>query len=223
MGEEMNRSTEAGGHSDVRDGYEGGLRQRCDDLSQAEHLRFEQLVADLAGRLVNVSAEALSSVIEEALGKLLGFFDVDRCALMEFSHDKRLVYTRHAAYRDGMLPQPEIIDVEQGFPFLCERLLAGDVQQWDTQHPLPDEAGTDRASLRALEVRAFLLIPIAVDSSVTHLMGFNVSHPRDEWPDRFVPRLRLIGEVMVNAMKHKEVDDERDITLHILVKSGSFW
>jgi len=223
MGQQENSTAEAISRPGVPSGCVDSLSQHEDDLSpdQAEHLRFEQLVADVAGQLVNVSPEAVSSVIDQAMGELLGFFDVDRCALMEFSDDKRLVYTPHAAYRDGMLPQPEIIDIKRGFPFLCDRLLAGDVQRWDAQHPLPGEAETDRASLGALEVRAFLLIPIAVGSSVTHLMGFNVSQPRTPWPDRFVPRLRLIGEILVNAMKHKEADEERSVTFHILAKASA--
>jgi transcriptional regulator with GAF, ATPase, and Fis domain len=209
------------GQSHAARGYGYGQGDYGDDAVQAVHLRFEQLVADLAGRLVDASTGTLSEVIDQALGELLGFFDVDRCALMEFSDDKLRIYTRHAAYREGMRPQPEIIEVQRDFPFLGGQLLAGNVQYEDARHPLPDEARTDRASLRALEVHAFLLIPIAVGSSVTHLMGFNASQPRDEWPDRFVPRLRLIGEVLVNAMKHRAADDERDITLHILVKAGS--
>ncbi len=100
-------------------------------------------------------------------------------------------------------------------------LLAGDVQRWDAQHPLPDEAGTDRASLGALQVRAFLLIPIAVGSSVTHLMGFNVSQPRNPWPERFVPRLRLIGEILVNAIKTQGGGRGTSITLRILTKASA--
>jgi len=224
MSQNENSHSEAGRDLHVPNKNDVGFRQRRDDLNaadQAEHLRFEQLVADLAGQLVNVSVDALSGVIDDVLSQLLHFFEVDRCALMEFSDDKRLVYTRHAAYRDGMLSQPEIIEVRRDFPFLGERLLAGNVQRWDAQHALSDEAETDRASLDALEVRAFLLIPIAVGSSVTHLMGFNVAKLRNPWPERFVPRLRLIGEMLVNAIKHNETHDERSITLRILTKASA--
>lgn len=224
MNQDGNSPRVASERLDVGNGHLEGMHQRHDECTQtheAEHLRFEQLLADLAGRLVNVSAETVSRVIDRALDDLLEFIEVDRCALMEFSDDKRLVHTRHAAYRDGKLPQPDVIEVKRDFPFLCERLLAGGVQRWDAEHPLPHEAATDRASLSALEVRALLLIPISVGSSVTHLMGFNVSQPRNPWPDRFVPRLRLIGEILVNAMKHKEADEEQDITLRILAKASA--
>ena len=66
MGKNENSPAEANGHSHAFNKDEAGLRHRNDDLShtdQAEHLRFEQLVADLAGRLVDVSTETVSVTV----------------------------------------------------------------------------------------------------------------------------------------------------------------
>jgi hypothetical protein len=51
----------------------------------AKRLEFEVLISDLSARFVNIPAGQVDREIEEALGKVRAFFDVDRCGLFEVS------------------------------------------------------------------------------------------------------------------------------------------
>ena len=70
---------------------------------------------------------------------------------------------------------------------------------------LPPEAAVDRATFEALGTRAQMTVPIVSHSVVTHLMLLaSVAQERD-WPEILIPRLRLLGEMMVAAVQRAEV------------------
>ena len=83
------------------------------------------------------------------------------------------------------------------------------------------EAAVDRASWEALATKSSLMVPIVTASAVSHLMVMaSVTDERD-WPVAYVPRLRVLGEMMAAAVQrahafeslriaHEEVKRLRD-------------
>jgi hypothetical protein len=53
-----------------------------------DRLRFEQIISDLSAQLIHLPFEQLNDEIELALKKVLAFFQVDRCALLQVLPDK---------------------------------------------------------------------------------------------------------------------------------------
>ena len=86
---------------------------------------------------------------------------------------------------------------------------------------LPPEAAVDRASWEALATKSSLMVPIVTASAVSHLIVMaSVTDERD-WPVEYVPRLRVLGEMMAAAVQrahafeslriaHEEVKRLRD-------------
>ena len=46
-----------------------------------EHQNFEELLADLSPKLVNLPLESIDAAIESSMKSLVEFFDADRCHL----------------------------------------------------------------------------------------------------------------------------------------------
>jgi heme-degrading monooxygenase HmoA len=67
--------------------------------SAEKRLDFEVLISDLSARFVNIPAGQVDREIEEALGRLLVFFDVDRCGLIEILQDLGEVHITHVALK----------------------------------------------------------------------------------------------------------------------------
>ena len=55
-----------------------------------DRLRFEQIISDLSAQLIHLPFEQLNDEIELALKKVLAFFQVDRCALLQVLPDKMI-------------------------------------------------------------------------------------------------------------------------------------
>jgi PAS domain S-box-containing protein len=68
---------------------------------------------------------------------------------------------------------------------------------------LPPEAAAAAEYYRRVGLRFQLVIPLPVDGRTVASIGFSSFRPTREWPDDFIARVRVIGEVMVQALLRK--------------------
>ena len=71
-----------------------------DPALEAKRLEFEVLISDLSARFVNLPAGQVDREIEDALGRVRAFFDVDRCGLLEILRGRK-GSPRHPLLRGG--------------------------------------------------------------------------------------------------------------------------
>ncbi|MDH4230457.1 MAG: sigma 54-interacting transcriptional regulator [Nitrospirota bacterium] len=175
-----------------------------DDLSD-EHLRFERLISDLSARFVNVGADLADNEIERSLAQILNFFKVDRCALLRISPDRKQVYVTHASHGEGIERVSGDIELSSLFPWLHERVvLQGQPVRIDRLDELPERAGQDRSSCTAMGILSFLNVPLFFEGRVSSLIVINAVRSERSWSDEYIPRLRLLGEIFINALEHRQ-------------------
>ena len=68
----------------------------------------------------------------------------------------------------------------------------------------PEEALQDRQSHEAMGIQSALNIPLAVGGRISRSILFNHTRRRRTWPEEYIPRLRLLGEIFVNALERRE-------------------
>jgi GAF domain-containing protein len=69
---------------------------------------------------------------------------------------------------------------------------------------LPAEAGAEREMWIQMPIRSALTLPIETNGVIRHLMLLNTVHQEREWPDAFVTRLQVLGELLTSAMERRE-------------------
>jgi len=170
---------------------------------QNDQARFERLISDISVRFINIHPDQVNKKIEEALNELLVFFNVDGCQLLRESSDRSVLEMTHCAYK-GVRPRvPASFNLKELFPWSAEKLSHNEVVSISTRKNLPPEAETDRRSHEKWMSEAILDVPISVQGSVDYDIVLS-SRTERTWPQEYIPRLRLIGEVFVNALLHRK-------------------
>ena len=170
-------------------------------------LRFERMISDLSARFVNVPSDQVDAEIELALKKVLEFFQVDRCGLIGISPDGKKVYVTHAVYAEGMKQVAGDIDLSVLFPWSYEMLIKqGKHVSVSRIAETPQEAVTDRQTWTAMGVRASLTVPLFIAGRVSSIIAVNAMRKERQWPEEYIPRLRLLGEIFINALERKKAD-----------------
>jgi formate hydrogenlyase transcriptional activator len=187
-GESLNREIEQRKHT------EAALKER---------LRFEQLLSDLSARFVNIAPDQVDLEIQTALQQILQFFQVDRCGLIRVSLNGTSFRITHVAYASGIPPVPENTDLSLTlFPWVYEKIIRRrQVVAFTRRDELPDEAGVDKQTYEGLEIRSSLNIPIPVGIEFDYIISINAVRKEFAWPDDYIPRLRLLGEILVNTVQ----------------------
>jgi len=186
-----------------RQGEQENTKDKWADEDLLERLQFERLLFDLSARFVNIAPDQVDLEIESALRQILEFFQVDRCGLVRVSvHDNSFRIT-HVAYASDVPPVPENTDLSLNlFPWVHKKLIQQhEVLSFTTRDELPSEAAVDKQTYEGLEIRSSLNIPISFGTALDYIISINAVRKNRAFPEEYNPRLRLLGEVLVNALQ----------------------
>jgi len=183
-------------------------RKRAEEVLQ-ERLQFEQLLSGLSARFVNIPPDQVDSEIEVGLRQVLEFFQVDHCALIRTSPGETSYQITHTATSDNVPPVPVGAELPRSiYPWAYEKLVEkNEMVSISRLDDLPAEANVDRQTCIEWGIRSYVNIPILSGESVGHII--NVSSVKSErvWPEGLFPRLRLLGEIFVNALQRRRAEE----------------
>ena len=189
----------ASGASQVRETEQ--RKQTAEALN--ERLRFEGLLFDLSARFINIAPDRVDPEINNALRQILEFFGVDRCGLVQISPKDHSFRITHAAYDSEIPPVPEKTDLStRMFPWVYEQLVGRhQVVAFTKCDELPGEAAVDKQTYEELKIRSALNIPITIGASLEYTISINSVNKECAFPEEYIPRLRLLGEILVNTLQ----------------------
>ncbi len=178
-------------------------QEKTDQKTLAERLRFEEMLSEISARFISTSFDQVDSDIDNALRQVMEFFQVDLCALMEVLEDRAFVRISHAVYGEGIEPIPGNINIAELYPWTYRKLMRGNPIIISRVEDYPEEAQIDRQSYAAMGTASRLAIPVAVDGKISRIITIHQRQRHQAWPEEYLPRLRLLGEIFVNALERK--------------------
>lgn len=208
---------------------------RIDDIQKYrddtdDRLEFEEMISNLSARIIRMTPEQLDSEIELALKRVLEFFQVDRCALLRAFPGKDAWEISHAVYSENTPPVPIGTLLPRSIhPWAFEKLTEKvEVVSFSRVDEMPDEAQVDKQTWRDWGIRSNLVIPIPADNNLVHVIAINAVKKERTWPDTFIPRLQLLGEIFVNALERRKAeqslrDSEARLNLAAASAEAGLW
>ena len=172
-----------------------------------ERLRFEQLLSDISSRFVNILPDRVNPEINRALKEVLDFFRVDRVGLLQVHPRNSSFRMTHVASAENLPPVPVGLEVPQSlYPWSYNKVVQErEVLSLHRLDDLPAGANVDRQSYIREGVRSTLDIPVLIAELVGHVIVMQSNTNERLWPEQFIPRLRLLGEIFVNTLERKQI------------------
>jgi formate hydrogenlyase transcriptional activator len=200
-------------------------RMTPDDPNQRQEFegraQFETLLSDISARLVAAGSEGLENTIRSTLEAVRRFFGADRCALCAVTDGLQTVRFSHIVHTDGVSNLFGDLNLSLLFPWVRQRVVVErQTLALARLADLPPEAAVDRANFQARGTRSILCIP--VQAAPERLDLILVSNVRGEttWPEEYVPRLRLLGEMLVNTLERQH-NETRLHASEALLRAGA--
>jgi formate hydrogenlyase transcriptional activator len=178
-------------------------------LPPIDRIQFEELLWDISAQLVAAPSERVGEAIQSVLDLIRHFFGADRCGLLMVSDNLETVRAVYASYSKGTRRVSTEIALTQLYPWTRQRVvIEREIVNLSSPNDLPLEATADRAAFAAMETQSLLVIPIEVGQKRLHLILISSVRERREWPEEYVPRLRLLGEMLVNTLERARALDD---------------
>jgi len=212
-----------------------GIRERLQRVRQAddegetrrslrERLRFETLLADLSSAFVNLPADRLDDETEGWLGRICEAFGFDRATILEATEKGTIVNVTHSwATPDALKLEGELGDAD--FPWVAAALRRGEVVAVPNMTDLPEDAGADRKSFERWGTKSHVSVPLAGGGENLGLLALDCVSQERLLPKRDIQRLKIIGEIMANALMRSRSDAAlrtSEARLHAAIDSMPF-
>jgi transcriptional regulator with GAF, ATPase, and Fis domain len=172
-----------------------------------ELLRMERFLLEFSSRFVRLPADRVESEILGGLRSMGEFLAVDRVTLTEYLPDKGESYVRFSYAQEGPARIPPM-RVDNLFPWTTRQLIENKVVTLRFPDGFPPEATVDRQNAKLGGFKTSINIPIIVDGSVRFILTAASLKEDRTWPEDLVPRLRLFGIILSNALFRKRNDEE---------------
>ena len=171
-------------------------------------VEMENLISAVSTRFINVPQTAMDDEIGAALRMMGVFTGVDRAYVFQLSDGGRALDNTHEWCAAGIEPQ---IDRLHGipcdrFPWLMARLSHFEVIHMPRVADLPAEANAERESFRAHGIQSAVVVPLVYGESLVGFLGFDSVRREKYWPEEDVALLKVMGEIIVNAIERKRAE-----------------
>lgn len=162
---------------------------------------FVELISSLTARLAAASGDAVTREVDAGLQRLLAFFAVDQCGILEVQPDIRQARLRHVAHLPGVQRAPPHLDYGSLFPWTHERsVIRGETVVQRRVADLPSEAVVDRASCAALRLACIVSVPVGIGGRVSHVLCLTHSRPTGDWPAPILAWLRTVAQTFLAVL-----------------------
>ena len=182
-------------------------RRKRAEAATAASLRFEQFISDLSAQFIDLPAERIDSGIREALDRLLRVLDIDRITVFKFNSDRttlRRIYMSDA----GVASPPHEIPAKN-FEWHVSKLLKKEcvVVNRVSESSLDDHP--TNLVFQHYGIKSGVAVPLEAEGNVVGCVSFVLTKSERVWTDRLVMQLRMIGQIIANALIRKQTDEER--------------
>lgn len=163
---------------------------------------FELFIARISSRFINVDAGKLNAEIEEGLADIGEFMLADRGFLFLLNEKGTFHRVAHVWTAASTAPDPDVVGlvVQEGFPWLGQMMLSAEDIIVNLIDELPVEAEQERQYCESRRIQSFLMCPLYASGNAVGMIGLDMIRSMRVWQDTDIRRLRLLGEVIANAM-----------------------
>lgn len=185
----------------------GALMRRRVQEEIERQLDFERAIGEISADLAAASMEALPKVIQACLRRIAEHFNVDRCSLFEFSKDAAVLTLAHGWAATGV-SVVSVIDLNKQFPWIAEIVRRGRVLSLPGPEVIPIGADQDLRSWRSANLKSALLVPTLLGGVPRYVLTLACTHSARSWPDRFMPRMKLVASIFADTLERMDADRE---------------
>ena len=180
----------------------------------AQQLRIETLLAELSARFVHLPAGQIESEIQDAQRRICEALDLDRSTLFQVAEDVpdtlRLTHIHTPA---GTAPMPKGMDAKEFWPWSRQKMLRGETLVLSKLATLPPEADRDLESFQRVGTKAVVVVPLMAEGTVLGALTFSVVREERAWPDNVVNGIRLVAQIIANALARKRAEESLESRL----------
>ncbi|MGH7287083.1 MAG: GAF domain-containing protein, partial [Myxococcota bacterium] len=171
--------------------------------------QFVALLADLSTRFAGLPAQQVDAEIDRALGHVLDFLATDRISLIELRDEGENLFVAHSRIRPGTDGVPSVLGQTAATTWYAPKLRAGEIIRLDRlPDDLPPTAFEELDHAVRFAFRSHMAVPISIGGRWICALATATCVDYRSWSDETVQELRILGQILANALHRARLETE---------------
>jgi signal transduction histidine kinase/CheY-like chemotaxis protein len=185
------------------------VQDRTEQL--AYQVKLENLIATISTTFINLAPAEIDKGINRALKSIGEFICADHGYVFLLSEDETRVDNAYEWRAKGIEPRTSKCKglALKDFPLLAEKIGNSEDLHITCVAELPAEIKADNNLLQLQGIQSVVGVPMVSVKSVIGLLGFYSVREKQSWSDDMVALFKIVGEMFVNALERKRVEEEK--------------
>ena len=176
----------------------------------ARHLQFEQALAGLSAKFINLPADRVDEEITSGLRVLAEALDSDGATLSKIDAVTGDILITHTWARSGSPASgPRLL--KGVLPWLEERIRRGEPSLVERTSNLPTEAFHECNYMESIEKKSCLVVPFRVAGRVVGGMSIDCFREYHHWDNALISRVQDVADIFANALSRKQADEKLQV------------
>lgn len=196
------------------------------ELALQRQLEVDRLIANMSTRFINLPSEQISKGIDLALQEIGQFARVDTCFVLRYAGNRTIPYMVREWVAEGLSPQSQraqILPLEL-FPPETFTQPHNQLQQGNVVEVTNVAERLEGAPGQSFPYQAFFAVPMTYEGENVGWVGIGYLKPIDRWLPGFKHLLRMVGEIITNALQRQQAETEirelnRDLEQRVLERT----
>ena len=166
-----------------------------------EHLCFEQLIADLSRRFIDLDTSRVYCEIEAAQKDVCRALGIDRSTLALWDEDAKTFIVTHSWASSDF---ESVCEFEsQNLSSLANKISRGEEVRFTKMSECHPKTSKDGETKEFVGPISSFILPLRAGGQVFGGLAFSTLTADCDWPEQIVDRLRLVANVFCNALGRK--------------------
>jgi predicted ATPase/signal transduction histidine kinase len=185
---------------------ENAERRKAEERLE-QRLAFERFISDLSADLTECVADSVDARITFWLERVSSFLDIDRAELLEYAAETN-VFRTTAFWCSPDQPPPLTSTAGGSLPAILDHLRHNEGWRYETPGEMP---ASDRWIFDRAGIRSALGVPASVEGVGVGCLVLSAVRDERRWPDELVQRLRVIADILANAVARRHAEQDRKV------------
>ena len=174
--------------------------------SQAEHLKFEEMLAEMSATFIGLPADQVDGQILEAQKGICEGLGLDRSTLGQFNAETGELMVTHSWAAEGTKSWSSLS--EHDLAWMTRTLLSGRFVSFSRIEDLPVDAAKGNETVRLHGPASIVMFPLSTGGKTFGALAFVSQLGAREWPTRLVEQLGLAAQIFANALSRARAEQD---------------
>ncbi|MCO4322012.1 sensor domain-containing diguanylate cyclase [Aliidiomarina quisquiliarum] len=173
------------------------------EVSLKDMIAFDKLISQLSTALINVPLKDAKAHIQNALAALGEFCQADRTYIFEFNNSLGEMSNTYEWVREGVTSHIDDLQAlpQSSAPWFTKLLEQEGLFIVNDVRDIPPEGKAEQDEFNSENICSVLCVGMYIQQKLVGMVGCDMVARRRHWTEADVRRLKIVGEILTNALQ----------------------